>query len=298
MNKPNLFIAGFPKCGSSALHKMISQHSEIYGESFKETQTYTLDRKYRDRFNPSFKFSYPNLYSSAKGEKYLLDSSTSYSVNLKAIRRINKDSPQAKFIYVVRDPLDRLISHYRWMASLGFVEKRFQDEIMSDLKYQYNDQVQYWGNYKNYVYHGSYGFHLENLFSVVDRSRVYIVNYKSLKDNYLDVVKGIFTFLDLEQESVTQVISNSTKKSFSPKQRSIVDRLKYRASRLKAQIKSQPVSPKIKRPLKDVSSINLDETFFLKDILTKEISKCESLGISTESWANTRAVASGSFGIV
>lgn len=293
MNKPNLFIAGFPKCGSSALHKMISQHSEIYGDSFKEIQTYTVDRKYKDRFNPNFKFSYPNLYSQANGKKYLLDSSTSYSVNFKAIERIIHDTPEAKFIYILRDPLDRLISHYLWMCSLGFVEKEFKAEIESDLKNSYDYRIQYWGNYKNYVYHGNYSFHLQNLFPFVDRANVLIIDYQDLKHDYSTVVREIFDFLGLEQEAVKQIISNATKMGYNPKTRSWLQVAKYRASRLRDKLKGLPVSPRINHPLKKIVEVQLDQTGFLKDIMAEEIQKTQDLGISTDAWRSTHALANG-----
>lgn len=58
---------------------------------------------------------YENLYAGAENGAICGESSTHYSklpTYPETISRIQKHAPDAKFIYVVRHPIDRLISHY------------------------------------------------------------------------------------------------------------------------------------------------------------------------------------------
>ena len=179
------------------------------------------------------------------------------------------------------------------MRSLGFVEKEFKAEILADLKNSYNYRINYWGNFKNYVYHGNYSFHLKNLFSRVDKQHIKIINYQDLKDDYSTVVEEIFDFLGLERQVVSQIISNATKKGYNPKPRTKLQVAKYRASRLRDKLKGLPVSPRIKQPLKKVVEVQFDEASFLKDIMAEEIQRIQDLGISTDSWKSAHALING-----
>ena len=43
MNKPNLFIVGAPKCGTTFLYHYLKQHPEIYFPDFKEPHFFGSD---------------------------------------------------------------------------------------------------------------------------------------------------------------------------------------------------------------------------------------------------------------
>ena len=69
--KPNLFIIGAAKCGTTSLHNYLNAHPQIFMSPFKEpgfflgpTKEKVLSRKYRDVDN------YLSLFSEGVNSKY------------------------------------------------------------------------------------------------------------------------------------------------------------------------------------------------------------------------------------
>lgn len=99
--KPNTFIAGAPKCGTTSLAHWLSEHPDIFVPSKKEPHF----------FNPPFsrnlqKEEYLKLYQRAVDFKIRIDASTSYFTSEKAIENIIKFNPNAKFVILLRNPVE------------------------------------------------------------------------------------------------------------------------------------------------------------------------------------------------
>lgn len=110
--KPNLFVVGAMKSGTTTLHNYLGAHPDIFMSPTKEPNYFIHDQnllKYRD--------SYLNLFAQAHQATYLGESSTNYTKLPRyqgVAERIFNFNPQAKIIYIMRDPVERSISHYWW----------------------------------------------------------------------------------------------------------------------------------------------------------------------------------------
>jgi hypothetical protein len=105
---PNLFLIGAPKSGTTSLAAELGQHPEIFSPPQKEPRYYdsTVFYDLPEDQNRVTKSQYIDLYSGASaGEKWLLDGSVFVMYSIEAVRQILEDSPKAKFIVVLRDPL-------------------------------------------------------------------------------------------------------------------------------------------------------------------------------------------------
>ena len=105
---PNLFLIGAPKSGTTSLAAELAQHPEIFCPKVKEPRYYDSTVFYdfpEDQCRVS-RSQYLDLYSAATSQaRWLLDASVFVMYSQEAIRQILQDSPQAKFIIVLRDPL-------------------------------------------------------------------------------------------------------------------------------------------------------------------------------------------------
>jgi hypothetical protein len=110
---PTFFIIGAMKAGTTSLHEYLSHHPEIHMSRVKEPHFFTRpeDGPYRERVGTLP--DYEALFTSSchvRGE-----SSPGYSHyphHQGVPERIKAMLPDAKFIYLVRDPVDRIVSHY------------------------------------------------------------------------------------------------------------------------------------------------------------------------------------------
>ena len=267
INSPNLFIPGFPKSGTSSLHSMLCQHPEISEGKWKEPHTYSYDNRYEKRFS-IFSEQYANLSS-----RYILDSSTTYMVSRYAIERILNDTPNAKFIVIARDPIDRIVSHYNWLTSLNLVNLPFDKELKKHANEKFDYRFNYKGNFKAYIEFSKYGEQLKRLVELAGREAILFWEYEAVFQSWPVYQRELVSFLEIEPHEIFTLQKNKTNKSvhFSkPSPQPNLTGIKWLKHKVKRQTKQQirrlkglPVSRKIKNPInnlvtrKDVESLVL-----------------------------------------
>lgn len=287
MKKPNLFIPGFAKCGTSSLHTTLIQDPYIEASSRKEPHTYVTNYLYRNRYK-HFQKIYSNINESEI--KYILDSSTSYSVSENSIKRIMKDSPNSKFILILRDPIERIVSHYNWLSSLGLVELEFEKEIEKYGNLKFRVQDHFYGNYKTYIDASCYGMHLENISKIVPKQNLKILIFEELISNWNHIRIELVNFLNLPSiQELEMMHENKTKnaikivrskKSYTQK---IYNQIKYF---LKLKYKSK----KVKNPQYHQINVNETNLSFMTKYLKKDYQLLLSLGIDNSKWQTTNKV--------
>ena len=109
MKKPNLFVVGAPKCGTTSMHNYLGQHPEIFMCSLKETHYFSPDL---DCFSGRIKeiSDYLPLFDSAGHAKYIGESSPEYLYSEVAAKQIKEFCSDAKIIIMLRNPPDMLYS--------------------------------------------------------------------------------------------------------------------------------------------------------------------------------------------
>lgn len=108
INHPNAFLIGAPKCGTTAISTYLSDHPSVFLPYPKEPSFWSSDLK---RGGSVFKLDciedYLRIYEKAtSSHKVLLDASTSYFQSENAVEEILKFSPNARFIVMLRNPVD------------------------------------------------------------------------------------------------------------------------------------------------------------------------------------------------
>ncbi len=128
MKKPNFFIVGAPKCGTTALTEYLSNHPEIYMCPFKEFHLFGSDLKFKSPidFEISLK-RYLKLFSDVANEKMFGEASVMYLYSQKAANEIKEFSPESKIIVMLRNPVDMMHSHH---SQLLFND----DEVFTDFE--------------------------------------------------------------------------------------------------------------------------------------------------------------------
>lgn len=118
MNRVNLFIIGVNKCGTNWLYHLLSHHPDVF----------MSERKEMDFFNdytpaPSSLEAYHAYFPFQKEYKYFGEASAHYYDGDQTPREIHRYNPEAKLLAIVRDPIDRLHSQYRYFKQLGHLDE-------------------------------------------------------------------------------------------------------------------------------------------------------------------------------
>ena len=123
--RPNLFIVGAPKCGTTSVHHYLKQHPDVYMSDKKEPHFFSTDfHLASDQLHGERKFfkvreagDYAELFSQAGSARVIGESSTSYLYSRQAARNILAYSPDARIVICLRDPFALLRS---WHSYLHF----------------------------------------------------------------------------------------------------------------------------------------------------------------------------------
>lgn len=186
---PNFFIIGSPKCGTTSLHNYLADHPEISMSEPKEPRTFSSAR-WREELGDFAQML--DGSASVRGE-----SSTTYS-RWPAIQfvpeRIASSCPEAKLVYVVRDPIDRVVAQYSERYS-QMQELRSLRGALWDL-----DQP---ANY--YVAPSRYATQLERWLEHFPSERILVVDQIDLRDDRAKTVREVLEFLEVEPTVPTGV---------------------------------------------------------------------------------------------
>src|SRR3989304_10189805 len=111
---PNLFIVGAPKSGTTSLHAYLDKIDDIFMSPIKEPNYFSAQTvSIKHPVNPiRDKKKYLKLFQKGIHNKYIGEASPSYLADSEASKLIHQVSPNAKIIISLRDPIDRVFSHY------------------------------------------------------------------------------------------------------------------------------------------------------------------------------------------
>ncbi len=113
MDKPNFFIVGAPKCGTTALYTFLRRHPDIFMPDRKEPHFFGKDLNFTRRAKPITDLNeYLALFQPGEGKKRLGEASTWYLYSKTAAKEIKAFSPLAFIIIMLRNPVESLYSGY------------------------------------------------------------------------------------------------------------------------------------------------------------------------------------------
>lgn len=107
-NRPNFFVIGAQKAGTSRLHFLLGQHPEVFASTLKEPFFFA---QHFDE--PAKAAEYAELFADVGHARAIGESSTAYSRAQRwpgTAQRIFEFNPRARLIYMVRHPLRRIES--------------------------------------------------------------------------------------------------------------------------------------------------------------------------------------------
>jgi hypothetical protein len=121
IKKPNFFIVGAPRSGTTAMYEYLKQHPEIFMSQLKEPQFFGSDL-IRTPKAPFYRHDikrYLALFAPAGNAKVVGEGSTLYLKSREAASEIKEFSPSAKVIIMLRNPVDLLYSLHSFALNYG-----------------------------------------------------------------------------------------------------------------------------------------------------------------------------------
>ena len=209
MPLPDLFVVGAPKAGTTALHAALAGHPGLHMSPVKEPKFYLCDERpppkqggpgdnhslrewvwHRDRYEALFEYAQPGAL---KGE-----STPFYLWSRAAQRRIAQEIPGARFVAIVRDPVDRAYSNWTHLWSDGLEPV---GDFLEACDLEPERAAAGWAPFWRYRGLGRYGEQIEHLLTLFPAEQVHVLRYRDLVEDPADTLARIAKFLEIDPEA-------------------------------------------------------------------------------------------------
>jgi hypothetical protein len=212
IEKPNLFIVGHPRSGTSSLHQYLNQHPEVFMTAIKEPNYFARDfRQDSDHFHRKKLYfpyrtesQYLRLYKNRKHEKIAGEASATNLCSKVSAQEIQRFNPDAKIIMIFREPVDFLHSyHSAARFALGEHLEHFETALAAEEKRRTGKNLTKrviapsWLFYSEFV---KYADHLSRYLSCFNFNQIKIVIFDDFRKDTPKVYRDILAFLNVNPD--------------------------------------------------------------------------------------------------
>jgi hypothetical protein len=180
--QPNyFFIIGAMKAGTTSLFKYLADHPQVYASPRKEPRIFRDPSALARR-----RAAFSELFEGRTDEPWCFEASTAYTKfpRISGVpRRIAEVAPHARFVYLVRNPVERVWSHYVHNLAHGREKASFAEALTSR---------------KQYLDISRYHMQLSQYLDVYPRDRVLVQVFEEMTQDPSATVRAIAAFLDID----------------------------------------------------------------------------------------------------
>lgn len=179
---PNLIVIGAQKCGTSVLHYYLSLHPEVSMSNPKELNYFIEERNlsrglewYSRHFDPTAK---------CRGEAS--PNYTAYPQHLGVPERIAATVPDARLVFIVRDPIERITAH--WIHN--YAKRREKGDLRATLLHPNT----------SYVSRSKYFMQLQRYLEHFPEEHILVLDQRDLRDDRLPTLRRLFEFVGVDPD--------------------------------------------------------------------------------------------------
>ena len=201
--KLGFMIVGAQKCGTSALAHFLSQHPEICMASPKEVHLFDSPKYSSDWTPEQIDKRYGSRLAHCSGVRILGEATPSYMFVPEIGRDLARYNPDLKLIVLLRDPVERAVSHYYMEKNRGRERRPLWFALLREpfrLRRCRDGRVQGSVTQRcSYRTRGLYSLQLRNLYRFFDRDQVLVVGSRELLERHDEVLRRVFAFLGVPE---------------------------------------------------------------------------------------------------
>jgi Sulfotransferase family len=200
--RPNFFIIGAAKAGTTSLYQYLAQHPDIYMSPIKEPNYFSTEINFEDvrpevqerikllkidaylkgdmkrTIHRAFiknQNQYESLFRFVANQKAIGEASASYLYSPEAANAIKKYNPDAKIIIVLRNPVQRIYSHYLMDRRMAITQLSFEEALLEDK----NNPLKMWGSKSLYYELSEYYEQVKRYYDTFPQSNILLYLVKN-----------------------------------------------------------------------------------------------------------------------
>ena len=207
---PDLVIAGVQKGGTTPFFRFLGAHPQVMPGLVKEAHYF--DRHYA-RGSAWYHAHFPLQAARwvrglrAGAPVRVMDATPGYLFHPHAPARIGRDLPDARFVILLRNPVDRAYSHYQMMRARDYETLSFADAVEAESERLAGEweKVKVDPHYLShpirlfaYLARGQYADQLERWFRHVPRDQTLVLRSEDARENPATAYRALTDFLGIE----------------------------------------------------------------------------------------------------
>ena len=182
-NLPNLIVIGAQKSGTTSLHYYLNLHPQISMSREKELEFFMEDRNW----HKGVEWYKSHFTTEAKVYGESSPNYTAYPAWDGVPERMYSVIPDTKLIYILRDPIDRMLSQYVQYVAVG-LENRPVEIAFRVLNY-----------HNAYARRSRYFMQLQQYLKYFSSSSILIITAEDLLNERRKTLENVFAFLDVDE---------------------------------------------------------------------------------------------------
>ena len=189
--KVDVFVIGAQKSGTTTLHEILLKEKDISLPAIKETHFFS-DSK-RNEKGISWYIS-----NFDKQKKIWLEVDPDYTSNFEIIRDIFNYNPDAKIIFIYRDPMQRALSQWKMNKRRGIEHLDFNQALDNEEK-RLQDKKEY--HYKHFGYYNrsNYQAIILELLKYFPKDRLLLIDFRVfMKEDKITFYQNLCSFIGIE----------------------------------------------------------------------------------------------------
>lgn len=194
-----LIIGGTTKAATTSLFFYLKEHPEVCAANWKEARFF-LDNEYplksKYRFEDGLD-KYADFYSHCAGDKLRVEATPDYLYSPGTPCKINNSLPHTKLFFMLREPVSRLVSWYRFAKQNGEVARDVSFDAYIGMLKKVEGQK---GRKQSMLVleQGCYSSFLQPYFKIFGRDRIYVAFYEEFQEKPTEILADICTFAGID----------------------------------------------------------------------------------------------------
>ncbi|HMT27719.1 MAG TPA: sulfotransferase domain-containing protein [Bacteroidia bacterium] len=178
-----LIIGGSTKCGTTSVFKYFEFHPDVCPCIMKESRffwnnDYFLEAASRDHTKYS---AFSDLFQNCEHKKLRLEATPDYLYSAATAHKIKAELTNCKFVFILRDPIDRLISWFKFARLNGLIDKQLSFEEY--IKQQKDDSSGKMPQHMRALSQGKYYEFLRSYIEIFGPENILVTFYEDLSKN-------------------------------------------------------------------------------------------------------------------
>lgn len=178
---PTFMIVGAMKSGTTSLAEYLRAHPDVFMTSTKEPRYFIDDGNYGRGIE-----WYRSLFADGASARARGEASTDYAkapLWPETPARIAAVVPDVRLLYLLRDPVERVLSHYRLDVFRNLEQRPVNDAVLAN---------------SHYVDVSRYAYQLERFLEHFDRSQICVLWTDDLRDRQEETLARALTFIGVD----------------------------------------------------------------------------------------------------